>query len=63
MCLGTRAMWEFALMCFGQVGFIELATDEGYLEEYRRVAAFNRRYYIVVYCIILEYMVLYFSIL
>src|SRR5256714_5721645 len=25
-----------------QVGFIELATDDGRLEEYRRVAAFNR---------------------
>src|SRR5256714_14132895 len=25
-----------------QVGFIELAADEGRLEEYRRVAAFNR---------------------
>ena len=24
-------------------GFIELATDEGYLEEFRRVAAFNRK--------------------
>ena len=28
---------------FMPVGFIELATDEGYLEEYRRVAAFNRK--------------------
>ena len=27
---------------FMPVGFIELATDRGYLEEYRRVAAFNR---------------------
>ena len=25
------------------VGFVELATDRGYLEEYRRVAAFNRK--------------------
>src|ERR687895_2808852 len=25
-----------------QVGFIELATDDGRLEEYRRVSAFNR---------------------
>eukprot|EP00966_Prymnesium_polylepis_P174194 4030562-Prymnesium_polylepis.1 len=24
-------------------GFVELATDEGYLEEFRRVAAFNRK--------------------
>lgn len=28
---------------FMPVGFIELATDRGYLEEYRRVAAFNRK--------------------
>ena len=28
---------------FMPVGFIELATNEGYLEEYRRVAAFNRK--------------------
>ena len=28
---------------FMPVGFIELATDRGYLEEYRRVAAANRR--------------------
>ena len=28
---------------FMPVGFIELATDKGYLEEYRRVAAFNRK--------------------
>ena len=28
---------------FMPVGFIELATDQGYLEEYRRVAAFNRK--------------------
>lgn len=28
---------------FMPVGFIELATDAGYLEEYRRVAAFNRK--------------------
>ena len=29
---------------FRPVGFIELAADEGRLEEYRRVAAFNRRH-------------------
>ena len=28
---------------FMPVGFIELATHEGYLEEFRRVAAFNRK--------------------
>ena len=28
---------------FMPVGFVELATDEGYLEEYRRVAAHNRK--------------------
>ena len=28
---------------FMPVGFIELATDRGYLEEYRRTAAFNRK--------------------
>ena len=29
---------------FMPVGFIELATDTGYLEEYRRVAALNRKH-------------------
>ena len=28
---------------FMPVGFIELATDKGYLEEFRRVSAFNRK--------------------
>ena len=37
------ASYSLIYIGFKPVGFIELATDNDRLEEYRRVAAFNRK--------------------